>query len=64
MLAELVYDLRKLSDDATAGEPSIMVQMREMEARLTKQFDDKHDAIMRALVQKAGEHRKTPRLYV
>ena len=32
-----------------------MVHMREMEARLTKQLDEKHDAIMRALVQKTGE---------
>ena len=51
MVAELGSDLRKPGDDAKeeVGDVSIAALMRDMEARLTKQREEQHDAIMHVL---------------
>ena len=48
MVAELGSVPRGLSDDAK----TVAVLLRELEERLAKQLEDKHDAVMRAVLQK------------
>ena len=60
MVAEFGSDQRKAGDDAKEDveEVGIAALMHDMEARLTRQLEEKHDAILRALMRRSSDDKK------